>query len=72
LADRLRALDLFVQPQDPIDDRKVQVSYLHGEGYRMDVGQSQYAANLKRCIDFVKTHPDWRLGLQTHKFANLP
>jgi organic radical activating enzyme len=70
LADRLRALDLFVQPQDPIDHRKVQVSYLHGEDTSM-YGK-QYRENLKRCIDFVKAHPDWRLGLQTHKFANLP
>jgi len=72
LADQLAPMDLFVQPQDPIDSRHVQVSFLHGDKYRMDVGQAQYAANVERCIAFVKRNPHWRLGLQQHKMVNLP
>lgn len=28
--------------------------------------------NLKQCIDFVMTHPGWRLGMQAHKSWGLP
>jgi 7-carboxy-7-deazaguanine synthase len=27
---------------------------------------------LKACIEFVMKHPQWRLGLQTHKICGLP
>lgn len=29
------------------------------------------AAIVKRCVDYIKKHPDWRLSLQTHKLAGF-
>jgi organic radical activating enzyme len=71
LRSRIQADHYFVQPQDPIDPAFVEVSHLHGhggDGHQRAV----YRANLARCIEFVRTHPDWRLGCQLHKFWNLP
>ena len=65
----------FVQPQDPINPVAVESSYLHslsGESSPLRNLESAYAANLKRCIDFVTTNPDWRLGVQIHKYVQLP
>lgn len=28
--------------------------------------------NLRACIDYILTHPKWRLSLQTHKIINIP
>lgn len=28
--------------------------------------------NLTGAIDYIKSHPDWRLSLQTHKIINIP
>lgn len=28
--------------------------------------------NVDMIIDFIKTHPEWRLSLQTHKYINIP
>jgi len=30
------------------------------------------AANTQQAIDYIKTHPQWRLSLQTHKLAGIP
>ena len=27
---------------------------------------------VKRCVEYIKTHPHWRLSLQTHKLINIP
>ncbi len=31
-----------------------------------------YAANLAATLDYCRRHPQWRLGLQTHKIAGIP
>jgi 7-carboxy-7-deazaguanine synthase len=64
----------YVQPQDPIDSTLVQVSHLHKniEGDAIAVASAGYARNLRRCVQFVESHPGWRLSLQTHKYIDLP
>lgn len=63
---------MFVQPQDPIDPGFVGVSHLHGGGSSLTVDRRpQYQANLDQCLAFVRTHPRWRLSLQTHKLLGL-
>jgi hypothetical protein len=32
----------------------------------------RYEANVARCVAFVKKHPEWRLSMQTHKYARIP
>lgn len=58
----------YVQPQDPIETKIVEVSHLRG-GY---VAPLQLDESVKRCIEWVKAHPDWRLGIQQHKVLNIP
>lgn len=70
LANRLSPLDCFVQPQDPIDPRYVQVTLLAGNGQIPEA--SSYGENLKACIALIKEHPYWRLGVQMHKIVGLP
>jgi organic radical activating enzyme len=68
LAERIDPIDLFVQPQDPIDTSKVQVSFLH-----TDYGEEgSYKANVNLCIGFIMVYPAWRLSLQTHKLVVIP
>lgn len=31
-----------------------------------------YAANLAATVDYCRRHPQWRLGLQTHKIVGIP
>ena len=33
---------------------------------------SKKEQNLTLVIDYVKTHPQWRISLQTHKYMNIP
>jgi len=64
----------FVQPQDPVDRGLVQVSHLAGnlrEDLR-DSGHLAYRLHLERCVDFVASHPRWRLSTQLHKHVGLP
>jgi 7-carboxy-7-deazaguanine synthase len=69
---------LYVQPQDPIDSRYVEVSHLHmgvSEFYSDNSVHKRslvYKANVDRCVKFVESHPRWRLGLQTHKYIGVP
>ncbi len=30
------------------------------------------AESIKQAVDYVKSHPQWRLSLQTHKLINIP
>ena len=63
---------LFVQPQDPIDAKAVNESYLTVSSMDSFQGQALYERNVKRCLDFVAKHPDWRLSLQLHKYVQIP
>jgi 7-carboxy-7-deazaguanine synthase len=63
----------FVQPQDVVARAFVNSTYLTN---RLAAGSLHGAAdefneNLKRCIDFVHSHPQWRLSYQMHKAAGL-
>jgi organic radical activating enzyme len=64
--------EFFVQPQDPVDPTQVEVSYLHGDLVFDDRRKQDYQRNLKRCVDFVRANPRWRLSLQLHKLIGLP
>lgn len=61
---------LYVQPQDPVDPVTVEVTHLKrlGSGH----AESLYKENLRRCIEWIKARPAWRLSLQTHKLIGLP
>lgn len=61
-------LHRFVQPQDVVSPGFLGVTYLT----RSMVGaEHEFQRNLKRCIDFVHSHPQWRLSYQMHKAAGL-
>ena len=34
--------------------------------------QNGFKTNIERCLEFVRSHPSWRLSLQTHKFIGIP
>jgi 7-carboxy-7-deazaguanine synthase len=58
---------LYVQPQDVVGAALGQ-TYLT----RSLLGaEHEFKKNLKRCIDFVEAHPNWRLSFQTHKVTGL-
>lgn len=65
---------LYVQPQDVTDQTTVELTALTHARQRRNhvmgsIGAGQlYEANLKTCVDWVKSHPSWRLSLQTHKY----
>ncbi len=61
----------FVQPQDPIASTQLGRSHLVG-GIAAEVGATLYNENVRRCIKWVKRHPDWSLSIQTHKLMRLP
>ena len=57
----------FVQPMDPIDPAFVEVTTLKTGADDNGI----HAGCIALCLDFVAKHPDWRVGLQTHKFMGL-
>ena len=34
--------------------------------------EKQCQANMKACVEAVKSHPEWRLSLQIHRVLNIP
>jgi 7-carboxy-7-deazaguanine synthase len=34
--------------------------------------QPRWGTSTEACVDFVKTHPGWRISLQAHKYLGLP
>lgn len=61
----------FVQPQDVTDPTTVGVTELTrrlGHHEKIFRASELYDQNVKRCVDFVSRHPDWRLSLQQHKY----
>lgn len=68
----------FVQPQDPTDPLAVQETYLHPLAMHphpaemVDKWKGEFEANVRRCLDFVRTHPTWRVGVQMHKYLRVP
>jgi len=66
----------YVQPMDPplssSTEDTLHKPAEHRSILRPPTSVSLYDATLDRCIDFVKQHPDWRLGAQLHKGWKLP
>jgi organic radical activating enzyme len=60
---------MYVQPQDcHAMDRYDTDGDLAPEGLEQ---VQRFGSHIKRCIDFVRKHPDWRLGIQAHKYLGL-
>jgi organic radical activating enzyme len=57
----------YVQPMDPVDPAFVEVSTLKSGAEDKGV----HARCVALCLDFVAKNPEWRVGLQTHKFMGL-
>lgn len=39
----------------------------------MDTGDKEKNNTITaQCVEYIKSHPEWRLSLQTHKLANFP
>lgn len=72
MAKHLNPVELFVQPQDPIDTEKVNASHLSQALESDPRAALHYMANEKRCVEFVMRNPIWRVSLQTHKFLRVP
>jgi 7-carboxy-7-deazaguanine synthase len=58
---------LFVQPQDVL--MPAGLSVFGGVGLSI-IGERK--RNAERCVEFVKSHPRWRLSTQTHKAIGIP
>lgn len=73
LAARYPDARLYVQPQDPVNPETVEVGYLtrraRGEAGGGVLGD--YDLNVKRCTEFVQTHPAWRVSVQAHKMLGV-
>jgi organic radical activating enzyme len=65
--------NLYVQPQDVVDQGTVEVSYLKRDQASRDAAaKQQFEKNLSQCVDFIKAHPEWSLSVQSHKFIGMP
>lgn len=68
--------ELYVQPQDPIVAPNVVEETLLRRNAEVEADHEEmlttiFQRHLKRCIDWVHAHPNWRLSLQTHKWIGL-
>jgi 7-carboxy-7-deazaguanine synthase (Cx14CxxC type) len=62
----------LVYPQDALDPRAMEgLDFKHFLLQPMDEG-TRTPTNLSAAIDYCRTHPKWRLSLQTHKLLGLP
>jgi len=65
----------FVQPQDITEASAVEQTYLHtirtGKPGEVPSGAGQFESNVQTCIDFIGTHPGWRLSYQVHKILGV-
>lgn len=59
--------DLYVVPMDPTDGRTVLVTHLRG-GYDRP---EELDAAVKRCLEWIRECPQWKIGVQLHKVFNL-
>ncbi len=61
---------VFTDP-DKVSDRGIQADYYYLQP--CDTGrQEENQQILARCIEYIKSHPQWRLSLQTHKLIGIP
>lgn len=59
--------ELYVVPMDPTDPRTSLVTHLRG-GYERP---EELDAAVKRCLDWVREHPKWKISVQLNKVFNL-
>lgn len=59
--------NLYVVPMDPTDQRTVLVTHLRGGYERPD----ELDAAVKRCLEWVREHPKWKISVQLNKVLNL-
>jgi organic radical activating enzyme len=76
LAIEARAADagavLFVQPQDPlVTPSFVEQTYLKRSVDAPPALAATFRAHLQQCIDWVASHPRWRLSVQLHKYIGI-
>jgi organic radical activating enzyme len=57
----------YVIPMDPTDQRSVLVTHLRGGYERPD----ELDSAVKRCLDWVRKNPSWKIGVQLNKVLNL-
>ena len=66
----------LVYPQPGIDPgqfENLNFSYFYLQPQDPRNGSVELAnANTQACIDYCRTHPQWRLSLQTHKWLGIP
>lgn len=67
----------YVQPMDPVDPSKVDVTLLRRNydrtnGKLRGLLNASWKFNIERCYGFVIANPEWRISAQTHKMLNLP
>ena len=61
----------LVWPQNGITPESIQ-DQIYADSYRLQpMDGPNLAANTQTCIDYVLTHPDWSLSVQTHKVIGV-
>lgn len=68
LASVVKARYYIVNPMDPAG---VPIATTHLLG-NLPGAAPRFEGAMKTCLDFVRTHPNWRLGGQLHKLWHLP
>ncbi len=66
----MRFKHFYVVPQDPIDHRQVEHSFLTALGQHKDLA-GLYQLHVQRAASYVDQHPKWRLSLQMNKLIGL-
>lgn len=67
---RCQELKVLFDGQGEVSDRGIQADYYYLQ--LCDVGDNSRNAQItEACVAYIKTHPRWRLSLQTHKLANF-
>jgi organic radical activating enzyme len=63
----------FVQPQDVVRPEATGETLLSRNlTHPMHTAEALFRTSVKRCLDFINTHPDWRLSYQVHKAIGVP
>ena len=60
----------LVYPQDVLPETVENLDFEHF--FLQPLDNADRAANTKRCLDYCRKHPRWRLSLQTHKLLGIP
>lgn len=63
---------LFVQAQDPLLDQGLISATALTSNQSKSKQMDLYWKRVASCVEFVKSHPNWRLSYQLHKEIHLP